>query len=111
MSQQAMLSSLTRLDVPIADLKIALATLLWDAGPVITLTRQNIAAVLERFVNGDIEAAIVEERANLVEYREDIGFETGYEEVVADAIYILANPKLAGQLAAITPVFLSSIRP
>ena len=102
MSQQAMVSSLTRLDVPIADLKIALATLSWDAG---------IAAVLERFVNGDIQAAIAEEWANLVECREDIGFEVGYEEVVADAIYILANPKLAGQLAAITPVFLSSIRP
>ena len=102
MSQQAILSSLTRLDVPIADLKIALATLSWDAG---------IAAVLERFVNGDIQAAIAEEWANLVECREDIGFEVGYEEVVADAIYILANPKLAGQLAAITPVFLSSIRP
>jgi len=102
MSQQAILSSLTRLDVPIADLKIALATLSWDAG---------IAAVLERFVNGDIQAAIAEEWANLVECREDIGFEVGYEEVVADAIYILANPKLADQLAAITPVLLSSIRP
>lgn len=111
MSRQTILSSLARFDAPITDLKTALATLPWDAGPVIALTRQDIAAVLQRFANGDIEAATVEEWANLVECREDIGFEAGYEEVVADAIHALANPELAGRLVAIAPDLLSSFRP
>jgi hypothetical protein len=110
MGRQAILSSLIRFNAPVADLKAALATLSWDADPVITLTRQDIAAVLERFASREINAATVEEWANPVECREDIDFEAGHEEVVADAIYVLANPELAGRLVATASNLMSSLR-
>ena len=109
-SRQAILSSLIQFDAPVADLKAALAALSWDADPVVTLTRRDIAAVLERFASRDIDAATVEEWANLVECRDDIDFEAGHEGVVADAIYVLANPELAGRLPATVPDLLFSLR-
>jgi len=109
MSRQAILSSLIRLDAPLADLKAALASISWDAEPTVTLARQDIATVLQRFVRGEIDAAVVETWANLVECREDIEFETGYEEAIADAIHGLANPELRGRLATIAAEVLSSL--
>ncbi|MBR1227069.1 MULTISPECIES: hypothetical protein [unclassified Bradyrhizobium] len=47
MSRQAILSSLIHLDAPLADLKLALASISWDAEPTITLARQDIATVLQ----------------------------------------------------------------
>jgi hypothetical protein len=110
MSRQAILSSLVQFDASAADLKAVLASLSWDADPVITLTRRDIAAVLERFTSSDIDDGAVEEWANLVECREDIRFEPGHEEVVADAIHVLANPELAGRLVATAPDLLCSLR-
>jgi hypothetical protein len=110
MSRQAILSSLIEFDAPLTDLKAALALISWDADPVVTLTRQDIIAVLERFANSEINAAAVEDWANLVECREDIRFEPGHEKIISDAIHDLANPKLRGQLATIAPNVLSSLR-
>jgi hypothetical protein len=110
MDRQTILSLLIRFDAPVADLKAALATLSWDSGPVITLTRQNIAAVLQRFASREIDAASMEEWANLVECREDICFESCHEEVVANTIHALANPELTGRLTAATPDLMSGLR-
>src|ERR1700709_2390147 len=107
MGRHAILSSLIKFDAPVADLTAALATLSWDAEPVVTLTRQHIAAVLERFARRDIGADALEEWANLVECREDIGFEAGHEDVVAGAIHDLANPELSGPLVVTAPRVLS----
>ncbi|MBR1236790.1 hypothetical protein JQ597_34510 [Bradyrhizobium sp. AUGA SZCCT0177] len=109
MSRQAILSSLIHLDAPLADLKLALASISWDAEPTITLARQDIATVLQRFVRGEIDAAVVEEWANLVECREDIQSEAGHEETIAAAIHDLANPELRGRLATIAPDVLSRL--
>jgi hypothetical protein len=109
MSRQAILYSLIHLDAPLAGLKAALASISWDAEPIVTLARQDIATVLQRFIRGEIDAVAVEEWANLVEGREDIQFEPGSEEVIADAIHDLANPELRGRLATIAPDVLSSL--
>jgi hypothetical protein len=111
MSRQAILSSLIRFDAPVADLKAALATLSWDAEPVVTLTRSNIAAVLQRFASREIDAASVEEWANMVECREDISFEAGHEEVLASTVHALASPKLTGRLAATASGLMAGLRP
>jgi hypothetical protein len=109
-SREATLSSLIRFDTSLTDLKTALASLPWDADPVVILTRRDIAAVLERHARSEFDAAVVEEWANLLECREDVRFEPGHEETVASAIHDLANPELQGQLQAIAPDLLSTLR-
>jgi hypothetical protein len=98
MSRQAVLFSLIQLDAPIEDLQAKLASFSWDADPVITLMRRDIVAVLDRFAKCEVEAGAVEEWANLLECREDILLEPGYEEIIAAAIHDLANPVLRGKL-------------
>jgi hypothetical protein len=47
-----------------------------------------------RMPEGSISAADVEDWANAVEGREDVGREAGYESLLNDAIFELANPML-----------------
>ncbi|HEY4545287.1 MAG TPA: hypothetical protein VIG90_02510, partial [Pedomonas sp.] len=68
-----------------------LAELPMDATPAATLTRLDISAILDRYVLGELTAADVARWAALVECREDIQFEPRHEEVIADALYDLAN--------------------
>ncbi|PIT05709.1 hypothetical protein TSA1_36995 [Bradyrhizobium nitroreducens] len=110
MSRESVLSSLIQFDVPVAQLKAELGTLTWDCAPVVTLLRSHIAAVLDRYSRGEIDAPTVEDWANLVECREDIGFEAGFEELIDAAIFDLANPILNGELSAVAPVILARLR-
>lgn len=110
MNREAVLSSLIRFDAPITKLRTELGSLSWDSDPVITLSRHDIVAVLERFATGKIDALTVEDWANLVECREDIDFEAGYEDVVHAAIHDLANPLLSGELRILAPALLDGLR-
>ncbi|QDP22687.1 hypothetical protein [Bradyrhizobium cosmicum] len=110
MSRESTLSSLIRLDAPIEQLKTKLGTLTWDGDPVVTLLRSHIAAVLDRYSRGEIDASTVEEWANLVECREDIDFEAGFEELIQAAIFDLANPILNGELSTLVTGILAGLR-
>ena len=110
MGRRTILDSLIQFNAPVAELEAALATLTWDNDPAITLTRRHVIAVLEQFANASIDAATVEEWANLVESRDDIQFEAGHEGTIAAAIHDLANPVLQGQLVNLVPGILSSLR-
>lgn len=105
MRRQTAINSLLRLDSPLAGLRAALSTLDWDwdHAPAGTLTRQHVVAVLQRFESAKLDDATVEEWANLIECREDIGYEAGYEAALESAIFDLANPTLQGRLADIAP--------
>jgi hypothetical protein len=110
MSREAILSSLISFDASITKLRAGLRSLTWDIDPVVTLARRDIVAVLERFSTGEIDALTVEDLANLVECREDIGFESGYEDVIHAAIHDLANPLLSGELGVLAPGILAGLR-
>lgn len=109
MTRASIIASLIHLDRPLPDLRTDLAGLGWDDNPVVTLTRRNIAAILHRFVAGDLDAETVEAWANLVECREDIVFEPRHEEAVADGLYDLANPDVQGPLTEILPDLLARL--
>ena len=104
MSRRSIIASLIGFDKPLNELRRDLAELGWDWGsdPLAVLTRQHITAVLDRFLTGEQDAEAVEAWANLIEGREDIGFEPGYETIVAEALHDLANPELSGRLETIS---------
>jgi hypothetical protein len=111
MNRQAVLSSLIQFSESVTRLKVALESFPWDAdNPIITLTRRDVVAVLERFVAGEFDANALEEWANLVECREDIEFEPDHAPVISDAIFQLANPALCGPLMIKAPEIISKLR-
>lgn len=94
-SRTQLLASLLSYDAPVAQIAGELKKFPWDAETaLVTLARENVIQVLERYLRGELEASKVEEWANAIEAREDISFEAGYEEALQEAIYQLANPLL-----------------
>ncbi|MCO5965484.1 hypothetical protein [Sinorhizobium meliloti] len=103
MNRVTALSALMKLDRPLQEVRGYLPAFGWDAEAVITLSRFDLVAILQRFSTGELDAATVQEWADTIECREDIQFEAGHEESVASAIHDLANPCLQGDLNTIAP--------
>ncbi|KSV90931.1 hypothetical protein N181_09640 [Sinorhizobium fredii USDA 205] len=66
MDRRAVLASLIQFDRSLTELRAALAELCWDSDAVITLKRDDVASILRRFENGEIDEHSVEAWANLV---------------------------------------------
>ncbi len=69
----------------------------WDCDePVIIITVKNILLIMDRFIAGEISVDTLENWANAIECREDIGFEN---EKLQELIVRLANPVLYEQIS------------
>ena len=91
------LKELLHFSRPVADVVGDLSAFGWDSDEeLVTLEAAHISAVLNRFVSGDISDTDVEDWANAIECREDIGLLQ--ESPVADALNELANPLLTRPL-------------
>ncbi|MBW4680325.1 MAG: hypothetical protein KME19_09440 [Microcoleus vaginatus WJT46-NPBG5] len=66
---------------------------------LLILKRQHIAGVLKRYVSDKLSATEVEDWANAIESREDIGYDPSCEDVLGEIIYELANPELTNSLS------------
>ena len=62
---------------------------------LVTITKNTIANILNRVINKAISYELLEEWANLIECREDIGYE---DEILQEIIFELANPRLYGEI-------------
>ena len=62
---------------------------------LVSMSRVNIVEILQRSLDKKISFLELEEWANLIECREDIGFE---DEKTQEMIFKLANPYLYGKL-------------
>lgn len=109
MDRKAIITSLIAFDRPLSEFRAHLSSLACDGEPVAVLRRQDIAAVVRRYLVGQLDAGAVEAWANLIECREDVEFERRHEEAVADALFDLANPVLQGPLANIAGDVLASL--
>ena len=87
------LEALLGFEQPVEQLRNALAAYPWDADTELAfLSVGHVANVLNRFV-ADRNAAIeVENWANAVEGRDDIGFESANEQLLRELAHELANP-------------------
>lgn len=62
---------------------------------LVSMSRDNIVEILQRSLDKKISFLELEEWANLIECREDIGFE---DKKTQEMIFKLANPYLYGEL-------------
>ena len=71
----------------------------WDSGaPLVILTRRDILALLDEYLREKVARESCEEWANALELRDDIGMEHGFEDMLKDFIFELANPTIKGPL-------------
>lgn len=81
----------------------AVRALPWDNEVELAVVRkEDVVAVLLRFLRGDLSATDLEAWANALEGREDIGFEPACDDKVPAFLFETANPKLG---APITPAY------
>lgn len=84
---------------PVEELTERMCAFGWDyEGRCVTLKRAHLIMALERYITGQISSVEIERWANLIEGREDIVFETGFDELIGRLIYELANPSLTQAL-------------
>jgi len=93
-------------------LKSALITIAWDSQEELTQVRPTgIARALTLFLAGTWSSAELEDWANLLESREDIGFDNATEDWTRSALHELANPALEGRLTTTRAQALLSTAP
>ncbi|MBA2654012.1 MAG: hypothetical protein H0U71_02965 [Gammaproteobacteria bacterium] len=71
----------------------------WDSdNELVTLTKQQILNALNNYIEGRITGTEIENWANAIESREDIGREKTHINLIDQVLYELANPYLTEQL-------------
>ncbi len=90
------LKDLVTLKSDSSQLEKELAQYPWDMEePLLILRKQDIIAVVQRCINNEILFKDLNDWANVIELRDDIGFE---DEEVKQLIFELANPEINGVL-------------
>jgi len=73
----------------------------WDSDrELVILTKADIENVLRKFNAEEISKQQLDEWANFIESREDIGYETFQRDILVEIIHWLANPDLGYEINA-----------
>ena len=91
-----LLAKLARYDGPSAEVLDELRSMGWDwAGePLLVLTKEHFLGVMDRYLAGSLSAEQLEEWAESLEQREDVGFLPEAEDVLDETLFCLANPSI-----------------
>jgi len=97
--RKLLLKKLIRFDDPVETMPQLLRPFGWDSDTILViLRREDIIFVLDRYLQSGLSALDVEQWANAIEGREDIGYEAGYGSSISATIHTLANPFLTTPL-------------
>jgi hypothetical protein len=95
--RREILQSLLLLDRSLRDVLQLLSAFPWDSEmELVRLRPEHIIKVLHRFKAGELTARDVEDWANAIEGRDDIGL--GDSMALRDVLFDLANPVLEGAM-------------
>ena len=93
------LSALIWMNGALGEIESNLAVKNWDSGKEIALLEAGaIKSVLGRFIKNEVTAAMVSGWANMIEGREDVGWDLKDAELISKFIYEAANPALEGPI-------------
>ena len=95
-SRKEILEKLARFDEPSAPLIEALRAMGWDWSeePLLVLTAEHFLSVMDRFLSGQLSAEQIEQWAENLEHRDDVGFAPPREELLDEILFCLANPSI-----------------
>jgi hypothetical protein len=95
--RENILSDLVHLRRSLADIRRELSRYPWDfEKPMVIISKQDFLNVLKKCSDGLISFEDLENWADAIELRDDIGFET---DEMLEIIFELANPDINGQLS------------
>jgi hypothetical protein len=84
---------------PAGEIVRDLAPFGWDSDEeLVVLTPGHLGAVLERFVAGTLTADDTSSWAEAIEGRDDIGLQKGFEPLLKQLLFELANPDITEEL-------------
>ena len=66
------------------------------------LTRKTLSLAISRFLRGEIKEEDLVAWANLLEAKDEILYEPGYERVLADVVFQVASPEINAPLVPTT---------
>lgn len=99
-SRQRLLVELLDWTRPTREIVAELAAFPWDSETKLVIVgRHHLQGALERYLNGSAAPDEIEEWAEALESRDDIGFEEGLEKLGSELLSTLANPELEGPLS------------
>lgn len=88
----ALVTELVTLSRPLEDILRDLARHPGDPdAELVTIARDNVVSVLERYLASEIDAATIEDWADAIELRDDVGLPED-DQLLADLLFELANP-------------------
>src|SRR2546428_14120278 len=97
MDRASALAALARMEGPVAEAVAQLRALPWDSdSKLVTAASKDFARALRRYCLGEIAAKEIEDWANALECREDLGFASG---LLRELLHELANPLLIEPLS------------
>lgn len=81
-----------------AEVGTALAGAPWDSQMLVVLRRAHVCDALNRLLAREWSTSEVEQWADLLEGRDDVGLEPGYEVLLKGVLFDLANPDIHGPI-------------
>ena len=96
-TRKKILEELVSLSRDIKDIKSDLNQFSWDSEEELyTISKNDIMSMLSRYLSSEIDNIQLEDWANIIEGREDIGYEN---EDIEEIILELSNPVLYGDMS------------
>jgi hypothetical protein len=103
--RKTLLERLVAYQLPIEPVLEGLSYFPFDSDQeLVCIHRDDVIAVIDRFISGKLTAEQVTDWADQVEVRDDLKLEANHREILRDAIFRLANPNLSD------PVTLDAVR-
>lgn len=92
------LTDLVALRRPLDEALPAVRRLPWGDEEVVTLTREDAYRLLDCFLEGSVTASDCDAWANALEGRDDVAYEPGHEDVLAQLLFEVGTPEANGPL-------------
>ena len=93
--RRSLLERLVRFELPIEDSIAMLRAYGWDSDQeLVILSAVDALRILERYLAGELSAQQVEYWAELLEMRDDVGFEERWSAELRRLVSVLANPEI-----------------
>ena len=98
-NRKHILLRLIRLDGDLGLINNELKSFSWDVEePIVILTMVEVRDVLRQYLNGKKTIEDLEKWADLIECRDDIGFDAPSADTIKTIINKLANPEINGRI-------------
>lgn len=88
--------------MPVADALEALRPFGWDCHEeLVIIDASNVIAILRRYLAGSANPGDIVAWADGVEGRDDLGYEEAKHHQILNAVFVLANPQINGELSPV----------